>query len=91
MFGHNSISRRTSVGSRKRIITIRKIHVTTTICYQRTVRGVSKQDIGQTASQPPATICEPRLLTGYTYGNRRIHVGAVTRRQCRASRTQAGH
>ena len=55
------------------------------------VRGVSKQDIGQTASQPPATIREPRLLTGYTYENQRIHVGAVTRRQPRASQTQAGH
>ena len=69
MFGCNSILCRTSVRSRKRIITIQKIHVTTTICYQRTVRGISKQDIGQTASQPPATIHEPRLLTGYTYGN----------------------
>ena len=73
------------------MITIRKIHVTTTICHQQTVRGVSKQDISQTVSQPPATICEPQLLTDYTYRNRRIHVGAVTRRQRRASRTQAGH
>ena len=72
-------------------MTIQKIHVTTTICHQRTVRGVSKQDIGQTASQPPTTIREPRLLTDYTYRNRRIHLGAVTRRQRRASQTQAGH
>ena len=55
------------------------------------VRGISKQDIGQTVSQPPATIHEPRLLTDYTYRNQRIHVGAVTRRQHRASQTQAGH
>ena len=67
------------------MITIQKIHVTTTICHQRTVRGVSKQDISQAASQPPATIREPQLLTDYTYRNQRIHVGAVTRRQCRAS------
>ena len=73
------------------MITIRKIHVTTTICHQRTVQGISKQDISQTASQPPATIREPRLLTDYTYRNRRIHVGAVTRRQRRVSRTQAGY
>ena len=51
------------------MITIRKIHVTTTICHQQTVRGISKQDISQTASQPPATIREPRLLTDYTYRN----------------------
>ena len=55
------------------------------------VRGISKQDIGQTVSQPPATIREPQLLRDYTYRNRRIHVGAVTRHQCRASQTQAGH
>ena len=55
------------------------------------MRGISKQDIGQTASQLPATIREPRLLTGYTYGNQRIHVGAVTHHQHRASQTQAGH
>ena len=73
------------------MITIRKIHVTAAICHQRTVQGVSKQDVSQTASQPPATICRPRLLTGYTYENQRIHVGAVTRRQHRASQTQAGH
>ena len=73
------------------MITIRKIHVTATVCHQRTVRGVSKQDISQTVSQPPATIHESRLLTDYTYRNRRIHVGAVTHHQCRASLTQAGH
>ena len=73
------------------MITIRKIHVTATICHQRMGRGISKQDIGQTVSQPPATIREPRLLTGYTYENRRIPVGAVTRHQRRASQTQAGH
>ena len=73
------------------MITIRKIQVTTAICHQRTVRGVSEQDVSQTASQPRATIHEPRLLTGYTYENRRIHVGAVTHCQRRASRTQAGH
>ena len=73
------------------MITIQKIHVTTTICHQRTVRGVSKQDISQTASQPPATIHEPQLLMDYTYRNQRIHVGAVTHHQRRASRTQAGH
>ena len=73
------------------MITIRKIHVTTTICHQRTVRGVSKQDVIQAASQLPATIHEPRLLTDYTYRNRRIHVGAVTCHQHRASQSQAGH
>ena len=41
-------------------------------------------------SQPAATIHEPRLLTDYTYRNRRTHAGAVTRRQCRVSRTPAG-
>ena len=80
-----------SVRSGKRMITIRKIRVTATICHQRTVQSVCKQDISQTASQPLATIREPRLLTDYTYRNRRIHVGAVTRHQCRASQTQAGH
>ena len=73
------------------MITIQKIHVTAAICHQQTVRGISKQDVSQTASQPPATIREPRLLTGYTYENQRIHVGAVTHRQRRASQTQAGH
>ena len=64
--------------------------MTATIRHQRTVRGISKQDISQTVSQPPATIHEPRLLTGYTYENRRIHVGAVTHHQPRVSQTQAG-
>ena len=73
------------------MITIQKIHVTTTICHLRTVRGISKQDIGQTASRPPVTIREPRLLTDYMCRNQRICVGAVTRHQCRASQTQAGH
>ena len=73
------------------MITTQNIHVTTAICHQQTVRGVSRQDISQTVSQPPATIREPRLLTDYTYRNRRIHVGAVTHRQHRVSRTQAGH
>ena len=72
------------------MIAIQKIHVTATICHQRTVRGISKQDVIRAASQPPATIRKPRLLTDYTYRNRRIHVGAVSRRQRRASRTPAG-
>ena len=55
------------------------------------VPGISKQDIGQTVSQPPATIHEPQLLTDYMCRNRRIHVGAVTRHQHRVSQTQAGH
>ena len=55
------------------------------------VRGVSKQDISQTVSRPPATIHEPRLLAEYTYRNQKIHVGAVTRHQRRVSQTQAGH
>ena len=46
-------------------------------------------DISQTASWPPATICKPRLWAEYTYRNRKIHVGAVTRHQHRASQTQA--
>ena len=41
------------------MIATRKIHVTATICHQQTVRGISKQDVSQTASQPPATIHEP--------------------------------
>ena len=73
------------------MITIRKIHVTTTICHQQTVRGISKQDVIPAVSQPPATIRKPRLLMDYTYRNRRIHVGVVTHHQRRASRTQAGH
>ena len=68
-----------------------KIHVIATIRHQQIVRVVSKWDIGQTTSRPPATIPEPRLLAKYTYRNQKIHVGAVTRHQCRASQTQAGH
>ena len=41
------------------MIIIRRIHVTATICHQRRVRGVSKQDVIRAASQPPATIREP--------------------------------
>ena len=55
------------------------------------VQGVSKQDTGQTASWPPATIPEPRLLAGYAHRNWKIHVGTVTCHQRRASQTQAGH
>ena len=51
------------------MITIRKVCVTATVCHQRTVRGVSKQNIIRAASQPAATIHEPRLLTDYTYRN----------------------
>ena len=40
-------------------IKLKKMHVTATIYHQQTVRGISTQDIGQTASQPPATIHEP--------------------------------
>ena len=72
------------------MITIRKVHVTDAVCHQRTVRGVSKQNVIWAASRPPATIREPRLLTDYTYRNRGIHAGAVTRHQRRASRTPAG-
>ena len=45
------------------------MHVIATIRHQQMVRGISKQDIGQTASRPPATIREPRLLAEYTYRN----------------------
>ena len=72
------------------MITIQKVHVTAAVCHQRTVRGISKQNIIRAVSQPPATIHEPRLLTDYTYRNRRIHAGAVTRHQRRASQTPAG-
>ena len=68
-----------------------KNNVIATIHHQQTVRGISKQDISQTTSWPPATIREPRLLAEYTYRNQKIHVGAVTRHQRRASQTQAGH
>ena len=47
----------------------KKIHVIATIRHQQMVRGVSKQDIGHTASWPPATIRKPRLLAEYTYRN----------------------
>ena len=45
------------------------------------------EDISQTTSQPPATIHESRLLAE----TKKIHVGAVTHHQRRASQTQAGH
>ena len=51
------------------MITIQKVRVTTAVCHQRTVRGVSKQNVIQAASRPPATIREPQLLTDYTYRN----------------------
>ena len=72
------------------MITIRKIRVTTGVCHQRTVRGVSKQNIIRAVSWPPATIHEPRPLMDYTYQNQRILAGAVTRHQRRASQTPAG-
>ena len=72
------------------MITTRKVHVTTAVCHQRTVRGISKQNVIRAVSQPLATICEPRLLTDYTYRNQRIHAGAMTRHQCRVSHTPAG-
>ena len=72
------------------MITIRKVHVTAAVCHQRTVLGVSKQNIIRAASQPPANIREPRLLTDYTYRNQIIHAGVVTCHQRRASRTPAG-
>ena len=72
------------------MITTLKVHVTTAVCHQRTARGISKQNIVRAVSQPLATICEPRLLTDYTYQNQRIHAGAVTRHQHRASHTPAG-
>ena len=51
------------------MITIRKVRITAAVCHQRTVRGISKQDVNRAVSQPPATIREPRLLTDYTYRN----------------------
>ena len=72
------------------MITIRKVRVTATVRHQRTVRGVSKQNVIRAVSRPPATIREPRLLMDYTYRNQRIHAGAVTRHQRRASQTPAG-
>ena len=72
------------------MITARKVCVTVAICHQQTARGISKQNVVQAVSQPLATIREPRLLTDYTYRNQRIHAGAVTRHQHRASHTPAG-
>ena len=72
------------------MITIQKVSVTAAVCHQRTVRGISKQNVIHVASQPAATIREPRLLTDYTYRNKRIHAGAVTHHQRRVSRTPAG-
>ena len=72
------------------MITIRKVRVTTGVCHQRTVRGISKQNVIRAVSRPPATIHEPRLMTDYTYQNQRIHAGAVTRHQHRVSQTPAG-
>ena len=72
------------------MITIQKVCVTTAVCHQRTVQGVSKQNVIRAASWPPATPHEPRLLMDYTYRNQRIHAGAVTRHQCRASQTPVG-
>ena len=50
-------------------ITTRKVRVTAAVCHQRTVQGISKQNVIQAVSQPLATIREPRLLTDYTYRN----------------------
>ena len=41
------------------MITIRKVRVTAAVCHQQTVRGISKQNVIQAASRPPATIREP--------------------------------
>ena len=51
------------------MIMIRKVCVTTAVCHQRTVRGISKQNVNRAVSQPPATIREPRRLMDYTYRN----------------------
>ena len=72
------------------MITTRKVCITAAICHQQTARGISKQNVIRAVSQPLATIHEPRLLTDYTYTNQRIHTGAMTRHQCRASHTPAG-
>ena len=72
------------------MITTRKVRVTTAVCHQRTVRGISKQNVIRAMSQPLATIREPRLLTDYTYRNYRIHAGAMTRHQHRVSHTPVG-
>ena len=71
------------------MITTLKVCVTAAICHQRTVQGISKQNVVRAVSRPLATICEPQLLTDYTYQNQRIHAGAMTRHQRRASRTPA--
>ena len=72
------------------MITTQKVRVTTAVCHQRTVRGISKQNVIRAVSRPLATIREPRLLADYTYQNHRIHAGAMIRHQCRASPTPAG-
>ena len=72
------------------MITTQKVHVTAAVSHQRTVRGISKQNVIQAVSWPLATIREPRLLMDYTYQNQRIHAGAMTRHQRRASQTPAG-
>ena len=41
------------------MITIRKVCVTTAVCHQQTVQGVSKQNVNRAVSWPPATIREP--------------------------------
>ena len=51
------------------MITIQKVHVTAAVHHQRTVRGVFQQNVIRAVSQPPATICKPRLCTGHTYQN----------------------
>ena len=51
------------------MITIQKVCVTAAVCHQRTVRGVSKQNVIRAVSRPPATICEPQRLMDYTYRN----------------------
>ena len=66
------------------------MHVLVTTHHQRMVRGIFKQDLGQTVSWPPATIHEPRLLAEYTCQTCKIHAGVVTRHQHRVSQTQAG-
>ena len=72
------------------MITTRKVRITATVCHQRTAQGVSKRNVIRAVSRPLATIREPRLLMDYTYRNQRIHAGALTRHQCRASHTPAG-
>ena len=72
------------------MITTQKVCVTAAICHQQTARGVSKQNVIRAVSRPLATIHEPRLLMDYTYQNQRIHAGAMTCHQRRASHTPAG-